>query len=108
MSTVKFDRQEKLDELISRIYLDTKIKITKKDLLELIFDITSENYNLILQELIKSTSRVISSINVDEMLEFVQDFGPGSENLSESINNIVYNWDEKLVFLSIVISLLLL
>ena len=35
VSTVKFDLQEDLEELQAKIYLDTKKKLSKKDILEL-------------------------------------------------------------------------
>ncbi len=39
MATIKFDRQNELDEILARIYLDTNKKFTKKDLLEIIFEL---------------------------------------------------------------------
>ncbi|MHA1672843.1 MAG: hypothetical protein ACTSYI_04390 [Promethearchaeota archaeon] len=51
MATIKFDRQDVLDELIARIYLDLKIKFTKKMLLEVIFDLGSEDYQLLLSKI---------------------------------------------------------
>lgn len=50
MATIKFDKQHQLDELISRIYLDTKKKYTKKDLLELIFEIGIQDYHALLEK----------------------------------------------------------
>ncbi len=48
MATIKFDRQDELDELIARIYLDTNKKFTKKDLLEVIFEIGIQDYRALL------------------------------------------------------------
>lgn len=51
MSSVKFDRHIEIDELLARLYLDAKIKISKKQLLEFIFDIHYEDYDLLLQRI---------------------------------------------------------
>ena len=51
MTAVKIDRQKEIDELLARIYLDTKIKLTKKELLEFIFDQSSKDYPSIIANL---------------------------------------------------------
>ncbi|MHA1679622.1 MAG: hypothetical protein ACTSUE_01355 [Promethearchaeota archaeon] len=51
MATIRFDRQDELDELIARIYLDTNRKFTKKELLELIFEIGIKDYTLLLKKI---------------------------------------------------------
>ena len=51
MSSVKFDRHFEIDELLAKIFLDTKLKISKKQLLEFIFDIHYEDYDLLLQRI---------------------------------------------------------
>ena len=63
---VKIDRHIKIDEIIARIYLDTKVKLSKKDLLEMIFDISTEDYNLLLR-------RITSRLHKDS-LELRQSF----------------------------------
>ena len=50
MAVVKFDQHQKLDEYIARIYLDTHQKFTKKDMLELIFNIGSQDYLTLLDK----------------------------------------------------------
>ncbi|MCF2140678.1 MAG: hypothetical protein K9W44_11545 [Candidatus Lokiarchaeota archaeon] len=67
MSTIKFDHQNELDELIARIYLDTKIKLTKKELLSLIFKIGKENYQTILDAL-KNREKASNSNIRDEFI----------------------------------------
>ena len=48
MGVVKIDRNEEIDTLLAKIYLDTKLKLTKKELLELIFDHSTEDYDQLL------------------------------------------------------------
>jgi len=50
MATIKFDRQNELDEIIARIYLDTNKKFTKKDLLEIIFELGIQDYHALLNK----------------------------------------------------------
>ncbi len=45
LSIVKFGLQDDLEELQARIYLET-VRLTKKELLELIFKIDLEHYEL--------------------------------------------------------------
>ncbi len=89
MSTVKFDLQTDLEELQARIYLDTKKKLTKKDILEITFKIGAKNYNQIINEIEKG-NRSISPEKVSEILFNALDFGEGTENLSEEIDTILY------------------
>ena len=50
---MKFEHQSELDHLIARIFLDTKVKLTKKSLLEIIFKIGIKDYNTLLREVTK-------------------------------------------------------
>ena len=51
MATIKFDRQDELDELIARVYLDTNKKFTKKELLEIIFELGIQDYHALLNKI---------------------------------------------------------
>ncbi len=51
MATIKFDRQDELDEIIARIYLDTNKKFTKKELLEIIFELGIQDYRALLNKI---------------------------------------------------------
>ena len=51
MATIKFDRQDELDELIARVYLDTNKKFTKKELLEIIFELGVQDYHALLNKI---------------------------------------------------------
>ena len=90
MSTVKFDLQEDLEELQARIYLDTKKKLTKKDILELAFKIGAKNYEEIIQE-IQQEKAVLNDDIIKSVLKLVTDFGEGSEKLSSQINKVTYD-----------------
>ncbi|MHA1490323.1 MAG: hypothetical protein ACTSRI_11800 [Promethearchaeota archaeon] len=51
MGTIKFDRQNELDEIIARIYLDTNKKFTKKALIEIIFELGIQDYHALLNKI---------------------------------------------------------
>ena len=90
MSTVKFDLKEDLEELQARIYLDTKKKLTKKDILELVFKIGAKNYEEIIQEIQQEKAALNDDI-IKSVLKLVTDFGEGSEKLSSQINKVTYD-----------------
>ncbi|MFO7835079.1 MAG: hypothetical protein R6V83_00345 [Candidatus Thorarchaeota archaeon] len=89
MSTVKFDLQDDLEELQSRLYLDTGKRLTKKDILELAFRIGTENYNRIVSE-VQAGEVPLTDETIQEILSLAEDLGPGSENLSSRVDEIVY------------------
>ena len=90
VSTVKFDLQEDLEELQARIYLDTKKKLSKKDILELTFRIGAKNYEQMIQE-IQREKNSLSDLIIESILDLAVDFGEGTEKLSSQINKITYN-----------------
>ncbi len=90
MSTVKFDLQEDLEELQARIYLDTKKKLSKKDILELTFRIGAKNYEQMIQE-IQREKNSLNDLIIESILDSAVDFGEGTEKLSSQINKITYN-----------------
>ena len=89
MATVKFDSQDELDELQARIYLDTKIKLTKKEILELFFKYGKTHYDEIIQEL-KSDQEELTDADINDILDSVSDWGEGTENLSENVDEVIY------------------
>ena len=90
VSTVKFDLKEDLEELQARIYLDTKKKLTKKDILELVFKIGAKNYEEIIQQIQQEKAALNDDI-IKSVLKLVTDFGEGSEKLSSQINKVTYD-----------------
>ncbi len=90
VSSVKFDLQEDLEELQARIYLDTKKKLTKIDILELTFKIGAKNYEEIIQEILQVKAPLNDNI-IESVLNFVSDFGEGTEKLSSQINKVTYD-----------------
>jgi hypothetical protein len=56
MSVIKFDKQKELEILLAKIILETGFKLTKKELLELIFDIGIEDYAKIISEVKRKKS----------------------------------------------------
>ena len=92
MSTIKFDKQDELNELIARIYLDTNKKFTKKALLEIIFELGTEDYYALLDK-IKSKD---NSNSKDLRSQFISRFS-GSISVSDPNNvNPKTIWKEKL------------
>ena len=51
MATIKFDRQDQLEELIARLYLDTNKKFSKKELLEIIFELRIQDYRALVNKI---------------------------------------------------------
>ncbi len=90
MSTVKFDFHDQLDELQAKLYLDTKIKITKKEILELTFKIGSKDYDRLLK-MVLASKKTITKKQLDEILSLAEDFGLGTENLSQEVDEILYD-----------------
>jgi hypothetical protein len=86
---VKFDLQSDLEELQARIYLETKKKLTKKDILEMTFKIGAKNYNQLINE-IERKNQSISSEAIEDLLQQTFDFGEGTENLSEEVDLTLY------------------
>jgi hypothetical protein len=89
VSTVKFDLKEDLEELQARLYLDTRKRLTKKEILEIVFRIGLENYNLIVNE-VRLKELPLDDETIKKVLSLAEDLGPGSENLSSRIDEVVY------------------
>ncbi len=90
VSTVKFDLQEDLEELQARLYLDTKKKLSKKEILELTFRIGAKHYEQIIQAIQQEKNSLNDNI-IKSVLDSVTDFGEGTERLSSQINKIIYD-----------------
>ncbi|MBS3795980.1 MAG: hypothetical protein KGY80_13835 [Candidatus Thorarchaeota archaeon] len=89
MSTVKFDLQDDLEELQARLYLDTGKRLSKKEILELVFRIGTENYKRIVSE-VQAGEVPLTDETIQEILSLAEDLGPNSENLSSRVDEIVY------------------
>ena len=78
MSVIKFDHQEQLDELAAKIFLDTRFKLSKKKLLEIIFDLGKEDYD----KLVEKVRSSLSESSIIERKEFIKNFA-GCLDLAE-------------------------
>ncbi|TFG12235.1 MAG: hypothetical protein EU531_10700 [Promethearchaeota archaeon] len=78
MATIKFDRQDELDELIARVYLDTNKKFSKKELLEIIFELGIQDYHALLNKI----NTMEKSDSKDLRTQFINQFS-GSISVSE-------------------------
>ncbi len=90
VSTVKFDLQDDLDELQARIFLDTRKKLSKKEVLELVFRLGAQNYEKILETLLSSEEYLLNDEIINQVLSLAEDLGPGTEELSSQVDEIVY------------------
>ena len=70
MPAIKFDRQDELDELAAKIFLDTRYKLSKKKLLELIFDLGKEDYDRLIEKVRSSQS----DTSFGERKDFIKNF----------------------------------
>ncbi|MHA2253498.1 MAG: hypothetical protein ACXAD7_24280 [Candidatus Kariarchaeaceae archaeon] len=89
MTAVKIDRQDMIDELLARIYLDTKIKLNKKNLLELIFDMSYQNYDNLIKVILES--------NVKDSIRLRKSF---IENFSGKLKSDDEDFDPKSIWVS--------
>jgi len=78
MATIKFDRQDELDEIIARVYLDTNKKFTKKELLEIIFELGIQDYHALLNKI----NNMEKSDSKDLRAQFINQFS-GSLSVSK-------------------------
>ena len=78
MSTIKFTRHDELDLLLAQIYLDTKQKLTKKDLLEIIFEVGIQDYQYLLKKILNQDNCADKGLRK----EFIQAFS-GSITLDD-------------------------
>ena len=78
MATIKFDRQDELNEIIARVYLDTNKKFTKKELLELIFELGIQDYHTLLNKI----NNMEKSDSKDLRAQFINQFS-GSLSVSK-------------------------
>ena len=92
VSTVKFDLKDDLEELQARLYLDTRKRLTKKEILEIVFRIGLENYELIVNE-IRMMDYPLDDDVIQKVLSLAEDLGPGSEGLSLKVDDTVYGGD---------------
>ena len=89
VTTVKFDLKDDLEELQARLYLDTRKRLTKKEILEIVFKMGMENYDLIVKHL-RSKEQPLTPKIIKKVLSLAEDMGKGSENLSSKVDEIVY------------------
>ena len=78
MATIKFGRQDELDEIIARVYLDTNKKFTKKELLEIIFELGIQDYHALLNKI----NNMEKSDSKDLRAQFINQFS-GSLSVSK-------------------------
>lgn len=95
VSTVKFDLQDDLEELRARIYLSTKVKLTKKEVLELVFRIGAKDFQQIINEIDPQTD-TLDNKTIESIHDLIEDFGSGTENLSSRVDETVYGFKKEI------------
>ena len=89
-TTVRFSNTEKLKAIQSRLYLSTQQNLSKQQILDLAIDIIDANIEL-LEQKISQAARVFSSEEIDDLLkDVVSDWGEGTEDASETIDDYLY------------------
>lgn len=90
MSSVKIENKEKLERLAAKILLKTGKKITQQELLAKCVQFTDERLEEFLIDFIKE-NRIWEDKEIKNLEEqFIFDFGEGTENLSEQVDDIIY------------------
>ncbi|MBD3339351.1 MAG: hypothetical protein GF353_09595 [Candidatus Lokiarchaeota archaeon] len=74
MVNKKFYRKKELDDLIALIYADTRIKISKKELLETIFELGIQDYHAFLKKIQTKNESNSKDLRKDLRKEFIQKF----------------------------------
>ena len=89
-TTVRFSNTEKLKAIQSRLYLSTQQNLSKQQILDLAIDIIEANIELLEQKVL-SAARVFSSEEIEDLLKtVVSDWGDGTEDVSETIDDYLY------------------
>lgn len=70
MSAIKFDRQDELNELAAQLFLDTRHKLSKKELLEFVFNIGKRDYD----ELVSEVNKAKSPHDIAQRKKFIKRF----------------------------------
>lgn len=90
MSSVKITDKNLLEQLSAKIFLLTGTKLTQQQLLTLCVSYSSDNLDDLISY-ISNESRIWTDEEIEKYYEEnVQDFGEGSEKLSENIDEILY------------------
>ena len=90
MSTVKFELQDDLNELQARIYLATKKKLSKKEILELTFNFSKNNFDRLISLILEEDQGELNDNDIKDILSLASDLGKDTENLSSEVDDIVY------------------
>lgn len=90
MSSVKITDKNLLEQISAKIFLLTGTKLTQQQLLTLCVSYSSDNLDDLISY-ISNESRIWTDEEIEKYYEEnVQDFGEGSEKLSENIDEILY------------------
>ena len=90
MSSVKINDKEQLERLAAQIFLQTGKKLTQQELLTLCVEFAHEKLEAFLKKVIKE-QRIWSAEEIKELDEkFIDDFGEGTEELSNNVDKILY------------------
>jgi len=82
---VRFSKTDQLDELRAKIYLDSHINLSKKELLEIIFDIGIEDYGKIVETIKQRNTE--KEDNVEMRKDFIEQFN-GCISLEEDEDEV--------------------
>ncbi len=94
MSSVKISRKDQLEKLAAKILLKTGKKITQQELLALCVQYSDENLDEFILQVTKENRKWDAEEIKQLEMEFIEDFGEGTETLSSDVDKILYG-DEK-------------
>ena len=88
VSTVKFELQDDLNELQARIYLATKKKLSKKEILELTFNFSKNNFDRLISLILEEEQGELNDNDIKDILSLTSDLGKDTENLSSEVDEV--------------------
>ena len=82
--------KEQLERLAAQILLKTGKKFTQQELLTLCVHFANENLDKFVSRITRE-NRIWTLAEIEQLeKEFITDFGEGTENLSETIDDVIY------------------
>ena len=94
MSSVKINDKNSLERLSAKIFLQTGKKFTQQELLSLCVEYSLTNIDELITNII-TENRTWTEEELQNLEDkFIEDFGEGTENLSNNIDNYLYGRDK--------------
>ena len=92
VSTVKFELQDDLNELQARIYLGTKKKLSKKEILELTFNFSKNNFDRLISLILEEEQGELNDNDIKDILSLTSDLGKDTEKKLDFFDEDTKSW----------------